>query len=118
MAAVQALTADGLFIGQSNEFFQLLQDLASEADAAQRGFLTLDARATEGPPTRGTTAATPWAGHVSSRERLSGPDQLRQREPRERQNLCEQVLRNRDLGYQDRSRPSMLGGRPRRSEHE
>jgi hypothetical protein len=27
-----------LFIGQSNEFFQLLQDLASEADAAQRGF--------------------------------------------------------------------------------
>jgi hypothetical protein len=38
MAAVQALTADGLFIGQSNEFFQLLQDLASEADAAQRGF--------------------------------------------------------------------------------
>jgi hypothetical protein len=38
MGAVKALTDDGLFIGQSAEFFELLQDLASEADAAQRGF--------------------------------------------------------------------------------
>ena len=32
----KALTADGLFIGQSQEFFQLLQDLAEDADEAQR----------------------------------------------------------------------------------
>jgi hypothetical protein len=37
MGAVKALTADGLFIGQSNHFFQLLQDLAEEADDAFRG---------------------------------------------------------------------------------
>jgi len=35
MGAAKALTADGLFIGQSPEFFQLLQDLASDADAAK-----------------------------------------------------------------------------------
>jgi len=34
--AVNALTADGLFIGQSNQFMQLLQDLAEDADAARR----------------------------------------------------------------------------------
>jgi hypothetical protein len=38
MGVVQALTADGLFIGQSTEFSQLLQELATEADAASRGF--------------------------------------------------------------------------------
>ncbi len=37
MGAVTALTDDGLFIGQSSQFMQLLQDLASDADAAQRG---------------------------------------------------------------------------------
>jgi hypothetical protein len=37
MGAVTALTNDGLFIGQSSQFMQLLQDLASDADAAQRG---------------------------------------------------------------------------------
>lgn len=37
MAAVQALTADGLFIGQSNEFFQMLNQLAHEADQARFG---------------------------------------------------------------------------------
>jgi TAT (twin-arginine translocation) pathway-exported protein len=37
MGAVTALTADGLFIGQSTQFMQLLQDLASDADKAQRG---------------------------------------------------------------------------------
>lgn len=37
MGAVTALTGDGLFIGQSTQFMQLLQDLASDADAAQRG---------------------------------------------------------------------------------
>jgi hypothetical protein len=36
MGAVTALTKDGLFIGQSTQFMQLLQDLASDADAAQR----------------------------------------------------------------------------------
>ena len=37
MGAVKALTADGLFIGQSQAFFAVLQDLATKADAAQRG---------------------------------------------------------------------------------
>jgi len=36
MAAVQALTADGLFIGQSRAFFQALRVLAEEADEARR----------------------------------------------------------------------------------
>jgi hypothetical protein len=34
--AVAALTADGLFIGQSNAFFATLSDLATKADMAQR----------------------------------------------------------------------------------
>jgi hypothetical protein len=37
MGAVQALTADGLFIGQSNAFFRMLKSLAQAADQAQRG---------------------------------------------------------------------------------
>ncbi len=37
MGVVQFLTAMGLFIGQSKEFFELLQDLAEAADKAQRG---------------------------------------------------------------------------------
>ncbi len=37
MGAVKFLTASGLFIGQSPAFFQLLQELASAADAATRG---------------------------------------------------------------------------------
>jgi hypothetical protein len=36
MAAVNALTADGLFQGQSPAFFQFIKQLAREADAAQR----------------------------------------------------------------------------------
>jgi len=36
MGAVRALTADGLFIGQSKEFFALLRDLAEDADEARR----------------------------------------------------------------------------------
>jgi len=36
MAAVKALTDDGLFIGQSSQFFELLGTLAAEADAARR----------------------------------------------------------------------------------
>jgi hypothetical protein len=36
MAAVNALTADGLFIGQTPEFEQLLKDLATDADQARR----------------------------------------------------------------------------------
>ncbi len=35
MGAARALTADGLFIGQSKEFFQLLRDLAEDADEAR-----------------------------------------------------------------------------------
>jgi hypothetical protein len=37
MGAVRGLTADGLFIGQSPEFFSALKTLAEAADAAQRG---------------------------------------------------------------------------------
>jgi hypothetical protein len=37
MGAVKALTDDGLFIGQSSQFMELLKDLASDADAARRG---------------------------------------------------------------------------------
>ena len=36
MGAVRALTADGLFIGQSPEFFRALRELAEEADRARR----------------------------------------------------------------------------------
>jgi hypothetical protein len=37
-AAVKALTASGLFIGQSQQFFNTVEALAEAADAAQRGF--------------------------------------------------------------------------------
>ncbi len=36
MGAVKALTADGLFIGQPQKFFDFLNQLAAEADAAER----------------------------------------------------------------------------------
>ena len=36
MGALKALTGNGLFIGQSEDFFELLFDLASDADAARR----------------------------------------------------------------------------------
>lgn len=36
MGAAKALTADGLFIGQSSQFFELLLDLAEDADKARR----------------------------------------------------------------------------------
>jgi Ferritin-like domain len=36
MGAVNALTEDGLFRGQSNEFFEAVKQLAKEADAAKR----------------------------------------------------------------------------------
>jgi hypothetical protein len=36
MGAVKGLMADGLFIGQSPEFFELLRDLAEDADEARR----------------------------------------------------------------------------------
>ena len=36
MGALRALTADGLFYGQSREFFEVLRDLAEDADAARR----------------------------------------------------------------------------------
>ncbi|GAC1400725.1 MAG: hypothetical protein NVSMB49_13580 [Ktedonobacteraceae bacterium] len=38
MGAAKALTADGLFIGQSREFFAALRELAEQADEARRGF--------------------------------------------------------------------------------
>jgi hypothetical protein len=37
MATVNAFTKDGLFIGQSKQFFELMQDLAEDADDARRG---------------------------------------------------------------------------------
>jgi len=37
MGALAALTADGLFIGQSPEFFSFMRGLAQEADRAKRG---------------------------------------------------------------------------------
>ena len=37
MGAVKALSDDGLFIGQSADFFELLRDLAEDADEARRG---------------------------------------------------------------------------------
>jgi hypothetical protein len=37
MAAVTGLTASGLFIGQSPEFFSTLNALAEAADTARRG---------------------------------------------------------------------------------
>jgi hypothetical protein len=37
-AAAAGLTASGLFIGQSQQFFSVLNELAEAADAAQRGF--------------------------------------------------------------------------------
>ncbi len=36
MGATKALTADGLFIAQSKELFELLQDLAEDANVARR----------------------------------------------------------------------------------
>jgi hypothetical protein len=36
MGAIKALTADGLFIGQSKAFFAAAQELATAADAAKR----------------------------------------------------------------------------------
>jgi hypothetical protein len=36
MGALNALTADGLFIGQANQFMELLRDLAEDADNARR----------------------------------------------------------------------------------
>jgi hypothetical protein len=38
MGAVNALTADGLFIGQTDEFKELVTDLAADADRAEREF--------------------------------------------------------------------------------
>jgi hypothetical protein len=38
MGAVKALMADGLFTGQSHEFFEALRDLAEDADDAKREF--------------------------------------------------------------------------------
>jgi hypothetical protein len=37
VATVKAWTADGLFIGQSPAFFAVLNQLATQADAARRG---------------------------------------------------------------------------------
>jgi hypothetical protein len=37
-AAIQAFTEDGLFVGQSTKFFDTVQQLAEEADAARREF--------------------------------------------------------------------------------
>ncbi|HYL16739.1 MAG TPA: hypothetical protein VEV41_27130, partial [Terriglobales bacterium] len=39
MGVVNFLTAMGLFIGQSPQFFELLKHLAADADAARRGVM-------------------------------------------------------------------------------
>jgi len=41
MAALRALTADGLFLGQSQDFLRFMSQLAVEADEAQRGSVHL-----------------------------------------------------------------------------
>ena len=38
MGALNFLTADGLFIGQSKAFFQYMRDLAEDADEARREY--------------------------------------------------------------------------------
>jgi hypothetical protein len=38
VATIKSFTADGLFIGQPQEFFAVLHDLAVKADAARRGY--------------------------------------------------------------------------------
>jgi hypothetical protein len=38
MGAAKALAADGLFVGQSEDFLELLLDLAADADRAKREF--------------------------------------------------------------------------------
>ena len=38
VATIQSFTADGLFVGQSKEFFRVVNQLAEEADAAKREF--------------------------------------------------------------------------------
>jgi hypothetical protein len=38
VATIASFTADGLFVGQSKEFFKVVNQLAEEADAAQRDF--------------------------------------------------------------------------------
>jgi hypothetical protein len=38
VATIESFTADGLFVGQSKEFFKLVNKLAEEADAAKREF--------------------------------------------------------------------------------
>ena len=37
-ATIASFTADGLFVGQSKEFFRVVNQLAEEAEAAQREF--------------------------------------------------------------------------------
>jgi len=36
VATIESFTADGLFVGQSQEFLNLLNKMAVEADSAQR----------------------------------------------------------------------------------
>jgi hypothetical protein len=38
VATIASFTADGLFVGQSKEFFKVVNQLAEEADAAKREF--------------------------------------------------------------------------------
>jgi hypothetical protein len=48
MGAVKALTADGLFIGQSPQFFEFLNQLAAAADAAPAIEVTRETRHSTG----------------------------------------------------------------------
>jgi hypothetical protein len=38
VATIASFTQDGLFVGQTKEFFQTVNQLAEEADAAKREF--------------------------------------------------------------------------------
>jgi hypothetical protein len=59
MGAVKALTADGLFIGQSPAFFALLQDLATDADAARSGMQESGGNGHDGHQQAASAAASP-----------------------------------------------------------
>ena len=78
MGAVKALTADGLFIGQSPEFFAVLTSLAKAADAARHGSWATPraaGRRTPGPrsPPAACRPADAWAAAPPPRQFVTRP---------------------------------------------
>ena len=59
MATIQGFTADGLFIGQSSEFFRVINELAEEADKAGQHSDFSDELATEPEGSRREPLSTP-----------------------------------------------------------